>query len=133
MSAPTASPRPDIAHEADIQTLVDRFYDKVNQDELLGPIFNAVAAVHWPAHLLTMYDFWSSVLFGTSRYKGRPFPKHLALPINGPHFQRWLQLFYATVDENFAGPKAEEAKAKALNIATMFEYRMRPKATLSIL
>ena len=50
-----------------------------------------------------------------------------------PHFQRWLELFYATVAENFAGAKAEEAKVKALNIATMFEYRMRPKDSLSIL
>lgn len=124
---------PDIQTEADIQTLVDRFYDKVNQDELLGPIFNEVAAVHWEAHLPTMYDFWSSILLGTARYKGRPFPKHMTLPVSKPHFQRWLQLFYQTVAENFAGSKAEEAKVKALNIATMFEYRMRPKDSLSIL
>ncbi|GAB2950030.1 group III truncated hemoglobin [Hymenobacter coalescens] len=124
---------PDIATEAHIQQLVDRFYDKVNADELLGPVFNALARVHWPAHLPVMYDFWSSVLLGTARYKGRPFPKHMALPIEKPHFQRWLQLFYATVQEHFAGPKAEEAKVKALNIATMFEYRMRPKSALSIL
>ncbi|MCC3159167.1 group III truncated hemoglobin [Hymenobacter sp. 15J16-1T3B] len=132
MSAAPAS-LPDIQTEADIQALVDWFYDKVNQDELLGPVFNDVAAVHWPAHLPTMYDFWSSILLGTARYKGRPFPKHLALPIEKPHFQRWLQLFYQTVAENFAGPKAEEAKVKALNIATMFEYRMRPKSSLSLL
>ncbi|RAK66994.1 group III truncated hemoglobin [Hymenobacter edaphi] len=128
-----ASTLPDISTEADIQALVDRFYDKVNQDALLGPVFNDVAAVHWPAHLPTMYDFWSSILLGTARYKGRPFPKHLVLPIEKPHFQRWLELFYQTVQENFAGPKAEEAKVKALNIATMFEYRMRPKSSLSIL
>jgi hemoglobin len=125
---------PDITEEVDIQTLVDNFYDKVNQDELLGPVFNAIAQVYWPQHLLTMYDFWSSVLFGTMRYKGRPFPKHLGLPIDGPHFQRWLKLFFDTVQENFAGPKAEEAKVKALNIATMFEHKMNTiKSPLSIL
>lgn len=129
----SAASLPDIQTEADIQTLVDRFYDKVNQDELLAPIFNEVAAVHWAAHLPTMYDFWSSILLGTARYKGRPFPKHLPLPVGKPHFQRWLQLFYATVTEHFAGPTAEQAKIKALNIATMFEYRMRPKDSLSIL
>jgi hemoglobin len=130
---PESSTLPDIQSEADIQQLVDRFYDKVNADELLGPVFNDVARVHWEAHLPTMYDFWSSILLGTARYKGRPFPKHMALPVAAPHFQRWLQLFYATVQENFSGPKAEEARVKALNIATMFEYRMRPKDNLSIL
>ncbi|OON66237.1 group III truncated hemoglobin [Hymenobacter sp. CRA2] len=132
MSAISSS-LPDISTETDIRTLVDRFYDKVNQDELLGPVFNEIAAVHWEAHLPIMYDFWSSILLGTARYKGRPFPKHLALPIEKAHFQRWLQLFYQTVVENFAGAKAEEVKVKALNIATMFEYRMRPKSPLSIL
>jgi hemoglobin len=135
MSSPTTPPLlPDITTESDIQTLVDTFYNKVNQDELLGPVFNAVAQVYWPKHLPTMYDFWSSVLFGTMRYKGRPFPKHLALPIEAEHFQRWLQLFYATVQENFCGPKAEEAKSKALNIASMFEYKMgAAKSPLSLL
>lgn len=129
----TPTPLTDIATECDIQTLVDHFYDKVNQDEKLGPIFNAIAQVYWPKHLFTMYDFWSSVLFGTMRYKGRPFPKHLTLPIEGEHFQRWLKLFFETVQENFAGPKAEEAKLKALNIATMFEYKMKPQSKLSVM
>ena len=125
---------PDITGETDIKRLVDTFYDKVNQDELLGPIFNAVAHVDWARHLPTMYDFWSSVLFGTMRYKGRPFPKHLGLPVGSEHFQRWLQLFYQTVQENFAGPKAEEAQAKALNIASMFEYKMKAaRSPLSLL
>lgn len=37
----------------DIKTLFDRFYDKVNRDELLGPIFNNVAKVEWATHLPT--------------------------------------------------------------------------------
>ncbi|MBC6991171.1 group III truncated hemoglobin [Hymenobacter sp. BT491] len=124
---------PDIHTEADIKILVDSFYDKVNQDDLLAPVFNGFAHVNWPSHLPAMYDFWSSLLLGTSRYRGRPFPKHLPLPVDAAHFQRWLELFYATVHENFAGPVAEEAKVRALNIATMFEYRIRKHNALSIL
>ena len=71
-----------------------------------------------------MVDFWSSVLLGASRYKGRPFPKHAIPPIDRNHFSRWLNLFFETVDDLFSGPKAEEAKSKALSIATMFKHRM---------
>jgi hemoglobin len=114
---------PDIQTEEDIKRLVDTFYDKVNADELLGPVFNTVAQVHWPAHLPTMYDFWSSLLLGTTRYKGRPFPKHLTLPVALPHFERWLALFTGTVRENFAG-----------NSARMFEFRIqRARNPLNIL
>jgi hemoglobin len=124
---------PDIHSEADIKLLVDTFYSKVHQDQLLDPVFNGFAHVDWSRHLPIMYDFWSSILLGTSRYHGRPFPKHMPLPIDATHFQRWLELFEATIDELFAGPKAEEAKVRALNIATMFEYRLRKRNPLSLL
>ena len=115
---------PDISSEEDIKKLVDTFYDSVNADELLGPIFNNFAKVNWEHHLPQMYDFWSTLLFATTRYKGRPFPKHLPLPINSQHFQRWISLFVANVDKQFAGPVAEQAKYKAQNIAQMFQYKM---------
>ena len=120
------SPLPDLRNEADIIRLVDAFYARVNADALLRPVFNDVAQVDWTAHLPKMYDFWSSVLLGTSRYKGRPFAKHFPLPIQAAHFQQWLALFNASVDALFAGPKAAEAKSKAQNIGAMFEHRMTP-------
>lgn len=124
--------RPDIQTEADIKALVDTFYDKVNADPLLAPVFNEFAHVDWPAHLPRMYDFWSSLLLHTSRYRGQPFLKHLPLPIAGPHFERWLALFHLTVNELFAGPVAHEAKLRAQNIAHIFEARLQPNR-LSIL
>lgn len=120
------TPLPDLETEADIIRLVDAFYARVNADALLRPIFNDVAQVDWASHLPTMYDFWSSVLLGTSRYKGRPMAKHFPLPIKAEHFQQWLALFRASVDALFAGPKAGEAKLKAQNIGAMFEHRMNP-------
>lgn len=123
---PNSQILPDIQTEADIKRLIDTFYDKVNTDELLSPVFNTVAKVHWPAHLPTMYDFWSSVLLGTSRYKGRPMARHFPLPIGPAHFQRWLALFQASVDSLFAGPKAEDAKLRAQSIGAMFQHRMNP-------
>ncbi|WP_303309971.1 group III truncated hemoglobin [Hymenobacter sp. BT730] len=115
----------DITTEADIRLLVDRFYDKVNADELLSPIFNEVAQVHWEQHLPTMYDFWSGLLLNTGRYRGRPFPKHLVLPVDGQHFHRWLTLFTETVAAHFAGPVADDAIRKAGNIAHIFQHRIQ--------
>ncbi|MDX5396941.1 MAG: group III truncated hemoglobin, partial [Hymenobacteraceae bacterium] len=55
------APKKDILAQEDIIKLVDTFYEKVNQDELLAPVFNDFAAVNWQTHLPVMYDFWGSV------------------------------------------------------------------------
>ena len=114
----------DITDSGDIKNLVDSFYERVNRDELLGPIFNDVAKVNWPQHLPTMYRFWEAMLLGGNSYQGAPFPKHAVLPVQQQHFERWLKLFAETVDALFEGPKSEEAKARAVCIADTFARRM---------
>lgn len=114
----------DIATEQDIKLLVDAFYDRVNRDDLLGPIFNGFANVNWEEHLPTMYSFWSQMLFRTGSYRGRPWPKHAVLPVAKEHFERWVSLFCQTVDALFSGPKAAEAKSVALSIADTFQTRL---------
>jgi len=116
---------PDIASEADVKLLVDAFYDKVNGDALLAPIFNEHAHVNWEKHLPIMYRFWSSILLGTGSYDGQPFPKHAFLPVNQSHFAQWLLLFYETITENFRGPVAEEAKMRGANIARIFSNKIQ--------
>jgi hemoglobin len=117
--------RPDITTEADVKLLVDSFYDKVNQDALLAPVFNDHARVNWDKHLPVMYQFWSSILLGTASYAGQPFPKHAFLPVDQSHFSQWLLLFYNTLTEHFQGPNAEEAKLRAANIARIFSQKIR--------
>jgi len=114
----------DIRNIDDIILLVDEFYKKVNEDKLLSPVFNELARVNWDEHLPIMYSFWSAVLFETNTYKGQPLTSHIDLPIFTEHFQRWLKLFRQTVDENFKGPKAEEAKEKAESIALIFQSKL---------
>jgi hemoglobin len=114
----------DLTTPEDVRVLIDSFYDKVNRDELLAPIFNDFARVDWAAHLPTMYRFWESMLFGAGTYEGAPFPKHAVLPVQKHHFARWLALFKETVDAHFSGPKAEEAKGRAASIADTFAQRM---------
>jgi len=116
---------PDITSEADVKHLVDIFYDKVNNDAMLAPIFNDHAHVNWEKHLPIMYRFWSSILLGTGTYDGQPFPKHAFLPVNQAHFAQWLLLFYETITENFRGPVAEDAKLRGANIARIFSNKIR--------
>jgi hemoglobin len=78
--------------EQEISTLVDRFYAKVRLDPDIGPIFNAVVD-DWPHHLALLKDFWSTVMLTTRRYKGDPMMRHLQLPLDPDHFERWLALF----------------------------------------
>jgi hemoglobin len=46
------------------------------------------------------------------------------LPIEEKHFDAWLQLFNETIDEQFAGLKADEAKKRAASIAQIMNFKM---------
>lgn len=89
-----------------IGKLVDAFYSRVRRDELIGPIFAARIA-DWDHHLELLRLFWSSVVLMSGRYSGSPMQKHMALPIDAKHFDRWLQLFRQTARE-VCNPKAAE-------------------------
>jgi hemoglobin len=84
--------------EAMIERLVRGFYAKVREDAVLGPIFEA-RIKDWEPHLMQMCAFWSSVALMTGRYHGTPMAKHLPLPVDGGHFDRWLALFEQTARE----------------------------------
>ncbi len=84
--------------EAVLTGLVHGFYARIRTDPVLGPIFEDRIA-DWPAHLDRMVDFWSSVALMTGRYHGAPMPAHLGLPVDWPHFARWLALFEETARE----------------------------------
>jgi hemoglobin len=114
----------DILTIEDIKKLVDTFYGKVRQDELLAPIFNEKIGDQWPKHLEKMYTFWQTVLLGEQTYYGSPFPKHAQLPVDKMHFQKWIELFNQTVDELFQGEKATEAKLRAGKMAEMFNSKI---------
>ena len=111
----------DLQNSEDVKTLIDAFYLKVRVDDLIGFIFNDIAKVDWPKHLPRMYAFWEFLLLGGESYQGNPMEPHRALhekvPLQKEFFDRWVALFTQTVDENFAGINAEEAKNKARLIA----------------
>ncbi|MFZ4263611.1 group III truncated hemoglobin [Sphingobacterium sp. HJSM2_6] len=118
------SPREDIQGIDDIKIFVNSFYGVIQNDSLLGPIFNAVIQDRWDAHLAIMYTFWQTILFDQHTYSGRPFPPHAKLPIEKAHFDHWLSLFRATIDRLYVGPIAEEAKSRAEKMALLFQIKL---------
>lgn len=114
----------DILNLDDIKLLVDTFYDKVREDQLIGPIFDERIQNRWPEHLAKMYTFWQTVLLGEHTYYGSPFPPHANLPVEKEHFERWLSLFSQTLHQLFSGEIADEAMWRANKMATMFQYKI---------
>jgi hemoglobin len=118
----------DIEKRSDIELLINRFYDKVKADPLIGFIFNDIVKVNWERHLPVMYDFWENTLFYTGGYIGNPMEIHRRLnqltPLRAEHFQQWTHLFTSTVDELFTGEKAVLAKQRAISISTVIQIKI---------
>lgn len=113
----------DISSMDDIKLLVDTFYGKIQQDNLIGGIFFEVIK-DWPPHLEKMYRFWQTLLLDEITYMGNSFEPHKDFPINQTHFDRWLELWRATVNELFEGEIANKAIKRAENIAMIFASKI---------
>lgn len=107
----------DIENRADIELLVNTFYDSVKQDETIGYIFKDIIGDDWSHHLPVMYMFWETILLAKPGYMGNPIGKHIEIdrriPLQQEHYDSWISLWDATVDKLFAGDVAEEAKKRA--------------------
>src|SRR6185437_8441870 len=106
--------------EAMIERLVHGFYARVREDAVLGPIFESRIR-DWEPHLQRMCAFWSSVALMTGRYHGTPMAKHLPLPIDAQHFDRWLSLFEDTAHEVCPPAAAAHFAERARRIAESLE------------
>ena len=106
--------------EAMIERLIRAFYQRVQKDPVIGPVF-AAKITDWEPHLQQMFAFWSSVALMSGRYHGQPMQKHLPLPIDGRHFDRWLELFEATARELCPPKAAAHFVERAQRIAESLE------------
>ena len=106
--------------DAMIARLVDGFYDRVRADPLIGPVFNERIS-DWGPHLEQMRLFWSSVALMSGVYHGRPMPKHLPLPVDARHFDRWLELFEAAARDLCPPVAADHFLERARRIAESLE------------
>lgn len=100
--------------EESIRLLVDTFYDAVQKDEVLGPVFENALQGRWSTHMPRMVDFWSRILLSTGNFQGNVYGKHMALTgIEKEHFVRWLSLFKITVTHLYG----DDATTKILQTA----------------
>lgn len=120
----------DIKDRQDIERLVNHFYDKLVKVEGINDFFGKVVAIDWVHHLPIMVGFWDFILFNTpNAYMGNVMTPHLVLnekmKIKPEHFEQWLSTFQTAIDELFVGPKAEDAKNAAINIAATMKYKIK--------
>lgn len=111
--------------EEQLADLVDRFYAKVREDRVLGPVFNGAVA-DWPEHLEKLAAFWSSVMLTSGRYKGNPMMAHLqhVAVIRPEMFDRWLGLWRETASEILDEHGAAGVIVKAERIAESLQLGM---------
>jgi len=109
---------------ADIHLMVSTFYEKVLQDELLTPFFSKL---NFEEHLPKMEHFWRFALLSESGYTTNVTEKHLHMPLEQAHFERWTTLFKQTIDELFEGDLAEQAKQRATLIGRTINSKMNPE------
>jgi len=125
----------EIQSREEISKLVREFYAKVRLDTTIGHFFNETIQ-DWEEHLEKLTDFWETNLLFVQRYKGNPMRAHIEVSqrfepkINFEHFNRWLALWTATIDELFEGELAETAKVRAANIATVIFRKIAVVNTL---
>jgi hemoglobin len=116
-------------NRAAVQLLVDSFYTKVKQDDLLAPIFNNTEYFSWEIHIPVMVSFWETLLLDTATYKGNTMQKHIQLhkqhPLTPQLFDRWKELFYETLDTLFDGPQVKEAKKRVEAMSALMQYKIK--------
>jgi hemoglobin len=121
----TGRHKPDLDSREHIALFVDRFYERLLADEQLAPIFVDVAQIDLAVHLPHIKDYWCKLLLGEKGYQRHTMNIHRQLhgkrPLQKEDFQRWLAFFVATVEEGFAGERAERARQVAASIAANME------------
>lgn len=123
------SQAPDIETRDDIARLVTLFYERAFDDPIIGYVFTDVVHMDLDVHLPIMCDFWEKVLFQRGVYGRDAFTVHARIhemePLTRQHFQAWEDLWHETVDDLFAGEKANLAKLQASRMAGSIYRRLQ--------
>lgn len=119
----------DIKNREDVFLLVNSFYEKVRENDILGPFFNEKIK-DWDKHLERLTTFWESSLFLKTKYYGNPLEAHIKVDkesgheITELHFGIWINLWIETINEHFYGENAENAKNRARKMGTFLYLKI---------
>jgi len=106
-----------------IREMVELFYSRTQQDDLLGPIFQERVA-DWDAHYEKMTRFWASATMRAGTYSGRPIEAHSFGGFTKAHFDRWVVMFTATANDVFSKSDAEVLTDLAKRMASTIAMRI---------
>lgn len=114
-----------------IRRMVDHFYSQVLKDELLSDFFieklgDEMISDEWLSHLDLLTDFWAFTILGDNSYNGKPIKPHMHMKgLKRESFERWLKLFFETVDRLYVKEAADTFKTHSEMIANNFMKLLR--------
>lgn len=106
--------------------MLDRFYSAVLKDDLIADFFidkldDEMISDEWQTHLNLLTDFWAATILKDSSYKGQPIKPHMTMKgLKRESFERWLELFFTTVDKFYEKDAADVFKQHSEKIANNF-------------
>lgn len=110
----------DITTYEDCLFLIRKFYDKLLTDDTIAHFF---VKLDLEEHIPRVADFWAFLLIDKPGYNNNMMTAHAKLELKEKDFVRWLALFQETINEHFAGEKAELARQRS----TLIAWTMRSK------
>ena len=109
-----------------INKLVITFYTKVMKNEKISPFFIEklgpdMKSEIWQKHITLLTDFWYTISFGRGNYNGSPFAPHMQISgLDRESFEKWLKLFFESLDKLYTEDIALKFKERASIIASNF-------------
>jgi hemoglobin len=114
-----------------LNKMVVKFYATVLKDEMVSPFFieklgDNLGTFLWKTHIEILTNFWASIAFGDTTYKGNPFAPHSRLiGLKRETFNQWLKLFFETVESIYEPEIAEIFKQRSTFMASNFMRNLR--------
>lgn len=112
----------DIKTYEDCILLIEKFYDKLLIDPTISHYF---VELDLSTHIPRVADFWAFILVDKAGYSNNMMAAHAKLPLTEDDFRKWLALFHETIEENFAGEKANLAIERSKLIAWTMSSKMK--------
>jgi hemoglobin len=106
--------------EENLEIFLKAFYDAVQEDDLIGPVFtNRIGTTEedWAPHMIRVNQFWCSLLLAKGQFKGKMVPIHNQIPgLQTEHFKRWMEIFTPIVNAHYAISPALDLIIKAQTV-----------------